>query len=162
MTATGFSKTVLEERLPSVIGYDFKESPEEIRTVKVEKQETGLLSYQLEFKKRTGNGSRRYLIEASPSGQPLIIEVFKNNEPSEAKAWWSNGKQSVTAEFRNFKKSGIWQFWNRDGETIGKVNFTGGNPRLIAWDKNQMAALAKVNNFYSDIVTSVVQEFQEK
>jgi WD40 repeat protein/tetratricopeptide (TPR) repeat protein len=149
-----------EDRLPDVPGYDFKVGQEETLSVKATKQSTGGTYYIAEFTQKKGE-SRRYLIETFPTGKPFSIEVFRNNQPAEGKAWWSNGQQSLSTSFRNFSPSGTWEFWNNKGEIIGKVEFGAGKPKLLTWDKEQMATLAKTNNFYNDIVSALVEELRK-
>jgi hypothetical protein len=146
--------------LPDVPGYDFKATPDETLSVKTTKQTTGGTYYQAEFTNKKG-GSRMYLIETFPNGKPFSIEVFRNNQPSEGKAWWSNGKQSLSTSFHNFSPSGTWEFWNQKGETIGKIEFGAAKPKVLVWDKEQMATLAKTNNFYADFVSVVVEELRK-
>src|SRR5262249_30686508 len=132
-------------------------SPRVIRIgIKSQKQANGGMYYEAEFTKKNGE-TRKYFIEVFPTGKPFSIEAFRNNQPAESKAWWSNGKQSLTATFYYFSPSGTWEFWNSHGETIGKVEFGIIGPRLILWDKEQMLAMARIDNFYADIINGRFQ-----
>jgi hypothetical protein len=143
------------DKLPHVPGYDFNAAADETLTVKATKQAPGGTYYEAEFTNKKGD-SRRYLIETFETGKPFSIEFFRNGQPVESKAWWSNGKQSLSASFRNFSPSGTWEFWNNRGEVIGKIEFGANRPNVLTWDKEQMTMFAKTNNFYADVVTAAV------
>jgi len=149
-----------KDRLPDVSGYDFSPGPDETVMVKAEKKGTGHKYYQAVFTGKSGD-SRKYLIETFPTGKPFSIEVFQNSVPLESKAWWSNGKRSLSASFRSFMPSGTWEFWNSDGQTIGKIDFGIGRPRLLVWEKGQMATFARINNFYFDIVSAAAEALRD-